>query len=428
MQCDYFDAGVCRSCTLMGVPYAEQIAEKEKRVQELLSAWPELLWHPSFESKESGFRNKAKLVIGGSAAQPTLGILGAGGSGVDLRECGLYEPALAETFPILAKFIGRAQLTPFDVASGRGELKNIIATIAPDGALMIRFVLRSTESLVRIRKHLPWLRTELPQIAVATANLLPERKAIPEGSEEIILTERDALTMDLGDVTLFLRPQSFFQTNTAVARGLYTQARRWVDSLVDDGEARPARIRSHHQGSPSRLAPPAGDVLRLWDLYCGVGGFALHSAGPGREILGVEISEQAIDSARAAAHRLMRSERARIPSSSRRAAVSTSDGSPADGTSVGPIRFLAGDADTAARAEKGTPDIVVVNPPRRGIGELAEWIETSGARHLIYSSCNPVTLAQDLAAMPGFVPREARVFDMFPQTRHTETMVLASRP
>ena len=397
MQCDYFDADVCRSCTLMGTPYAEQVAAKEARVRELLSPWPELRWLEPFTSKESGFRNKAKLVVGGTVTSPTLGILGAAGQGVDLRECGLYEPELAAIFPELDTFITRAGLTPFDVPTGRGELKNIIVSISPDDEFMIRFVLRSTESVVRIRKHLGWLQERIPTLTVATVNLLPERKAVPEGHEEIILTEQDVLPMRLDRVTLYLRPQSFFQTNTPVARGLYEQARTWGDGLIGDDEV------------PSPSSDIQDDLgletpLRLWDLYCGVGGFALHCAGPNREVFGVEISEQAIESAQLAARELRSS-------------------SPA----VGPIRFIAGDANTAARQDGGAPDVVVVNPPRRGIGKLAEWIENSSAQHLIYSSCNPVTLAKDWAAMPGFAPREVRVFDMFPQTTHTETMVLASR-
>ncbi len=71
---------------------------------------------------------------------------------------------------------------------------------------------------------------------------------------------------------------------------------------------------------------------------------------------------------------------------------------------------------------------MVVNPPRRGTGpDLAAWLEGSGVRHLLYSSCNPTTLARDLAAMPSLRPVRARVFDMFPQTPHQEVLVLCTR-
>ena len=74
------------------------------------------------------------------------------------------------------------------------------------------------------------------------------------------------------------------------------------------------------------------------------------------------------------------------------------------------------------------PDLVVVNPPRRGIGpDLAAWSDASPARHVVYSSCNVATLARDLAAMPSLRAVTGRVFDMFPQTPHTEVMVLLER-
>jgi 23S rRNA (uracil747-C5)-methyltransferase len=74
------------------------------------------------------------------------------------------------------------------------------------------------------------------------------------------------------------------------------------------------------------------------------------------------------------------------------------------------------------------PDLVVVNPPRRGIGaELAGVLEAARPAYLLYSSCNPVTLGRDLAAMPSLVPTRARVFDMFPHTAHQEVLVLCER-
>ncbi len=381
MNCPYHEAGLCHSCTHIEESYAQQISTKEKVVRALL---PEVQWLPTYRSAETGFRNKAKLVVGGTSAAPTLGIFDPNFRGIDLRNCQLYEPGLTAIFPTLADFIGRARLTPFEVPRGRGELKNILVTISPEGGFLIRFVLRSTESVVRIRKHLDWLHDAIPHTLVVTANILPERKAVPEGEGEIILTKEEILPMPLGEVTLRLSPQSFFQTNTAVARALYLQAQAWTDEWVS-------------KRSSDKAANEAGQKLRIWDLYCGVGGFALHLARPDREVLGVEISQQAVKSARVAA---------------REAAVSA--------------RFLAGDAHEAVLHE-GEPDLVVVNPPRRGIGELAPWIEASTIQAVIYSSCNPASLARDLAAMPSFRLHQARLFDMFPHTSHVETMCMLSR-
>jgi 23S rRNA (uracil747-C5)-methyltransferase len=369
VQCDYFDAGVCRSCTLMGVPYAEQLAGKEARVRELLAPWPDIAWLEAMGSPESGFRNKAKMVVGGTAAAPTLGILDEHRHGVDLRGCGICAPELHDAFPVLAAFVSRAGLTPYDVPARRGELKHVHVTTSPDAELMVRFVLRSTEGVGRIRKHLPWLLEQLPTAAVVSVNLLPEHVALVEGDEELVLTPRDALPMRMDAGTLLLPPGGFFQTNTAIAQGLYDQARVW------GGELAPATV---------------------WDLYCGVGGFALHLAGPGRSVTGVEVSEPAIAGARAAD----------VP-----------------GTS-----FVVADATAWAAEQADVADLVVVNPPRRGLGErLDAYLEGSGAPAIVYSSCNAVTLAADLAALPSYRPVAARMFDMFPQTGHVETMVLLSR-
>lgn len=404
MRCRYLESDLCHSCTRANVAYAEQLAAKDAAVRALLersarakgAAAPEIEWDPPFASAEEGFRNKAKLAVGGTLSAPTLGILGSDKRGIDIAGCPLYEPAVASGIEPLREFIGLAGLTPFDVPSGRGELKSLILTGSPDGELMVRFVLRSTESLVRIRKHMGLLRQWLPHIAVVSVNLLPERKAVLEGEEEILLGPEQSLRMDLGDVVLRLRPQSFFQTNTRVAVGLYRQARKWVGLLCNSETAESADLEA--QGpEPAASASTGGRPIELWDLYCGVGGFALHCAGPGRRVTGVELSAQAVESARASA---------------------AAAGIDAD--------FIVGDSLSAAR-ELGSADVVAVNPPRRGIGDLASWIDASRIRFVLYSSCNPASLAADVANMPSFTPVRARVFDMFPHTGHTETLVLLAR-
>ncbi|RPF23358.1 23S rRNA (uracil(747)-C(5))-methyltransferase RlmC [Myceligenerans xiligouense] len=405
MQCPHFDAGRCHSCTLLETPYATQVAEKQAHVSRLLEGVgavaspadsppaggsPAIDWLPPVTGPESGFRNKAKMVVSGTVDEPVLGILDRVGHGVDLTDCGLYPPALQAAFAPLEEFIGRAGLEPYRVsgptpgrardgkprkaAAERGELKYLLVTISPDGELMVRFVMRSTEALARIRKHLPSLRSALPNLAVATLNVQPAHAAVLEGDREIVLTESEALTMRVGGIPLSLRPQSFFQTNTEVAAGLYRQAREWVDDVG-----------------------PAS----LWDLYCGVGGFALHCAAAGRAVTGIELSREAVAAASATAA----------------------------GLGLRDARFEAGDArDVAGRLATDAPEMVIVNPPRRGIGaDLAQALDGSAVGHVLYSSCNATTLAADLAHMPGLRPVRGVLLDMFPQTQHYEVLLLLRR-
>lgn len=364
LSCHHFDAGRCVSCTLLPTPYADQLAAKQAQVAALLApVAPGVEWLPPVASTTAGFRNKAKMVVAGTVEEPTLGLLDA-----DLRDCALHTPGLVAAMEVLAGFITRAGLTPYDVGARRGELKHVIATESPDGELMVRFVLRSQEPVARIRKHLPWLLDALPAARVVSVNLQPEHKAILEGEREILL-HGSTLTMRLNGLPLHLRPQGFFQTNTAMAAALYAQATEWIDEIA------PARV---------------------LDLYCGVGGFALHAArgASSPAVTGVEISEDAVVAARRTAGEL----------------------------GLRDARFVAGDA-TAVTDALADADLVVVNPPRRGIGpDLAAALEAAPARDVVYSSCNAVTLAKDLAAMPSLRPVHARLLDMFPHTGHYEVV------
>lgn len=398
MRCGYHAAGACRSCTWLGRAYDDQLAAKQAAAAATLAdVVPDEVWLPPVASAEEGFRNKAKMVVAGTVDAPTLGILDAEGRGTDLRGCGLHEQPVVEALPVLAELVVRARLTPYDVPARRGELKHVVVTAAPDGTLMVRWVQRSTEALPRLRKHLPWLRERLPGLRVASVNLQPEHKAVLEGEEELLLSGPEhgwgdeSLAMDLGPrpdrsprPVLHLRPRSFFQTSTPTARALYDEASSWVRDLPALGGARPASV---------------------LDLFCGVGGFALHLAGgpddrDAPDVLGVEVSEEAVASARRSAAEA--------------------------GLAA---RFEAGDAVALGAAALATapPDLVVVNPPRRGIGDLAAELERSGVGTVLYSSCHPGSLARDLAAMPSLRPVRARLLDMFPQTAHAEVLVLLER-
>ena len=391
-SCALHDAGTCRSCPNLALPIPDQLAAKQSRVAALLAEHiPAGLWQAPAASAPTGFRNKAKMAVAGTSAHPTLGILDGAGGGVDLRTCPLHVPAIEAALPVLADLVTELGLRPYDVPTRRGELKYVLVTASPDDDLMVRFVLRSRRYLERLRAAVPDLHRRLPQLAVAAVNIQSVHQAVIEGPEEIVLTEEDRLLMRLSlpspdgggqagrraELPLYLPTRSFFQTNTAVAEALYATARDWAE------EAEPARV---------------------WDLFCGVGGFALALETPGRQVLGVEVSASAIDGARAAADLM--------------------------GLDPALVRFEAGDArvlDPAAGERAGgaqRPDLLVVNPPRRGIGEqLATRIEASGVERVLYSSCNPRTLAADLAHLPSMQVVRSRLFDMFPHTDHAEVLV-----
>lgn len=370
-HCPHFAAARCRSCSWIERSYAEQLADKQALAEARVRG-QHLRWLPPLTSAASGFRNKAKMAVGGSTQGPVLGLVDLKDHAVDLVDCLLYPPALQAAFEPLRAFIRSAGIRPYSLAERRGELKYLLLTIAPSGELGLRFVLRSREPLSRIEKNLPALRESLPALGPVSVNLQPEHKAVLEGETEILLPGPDSLRMVLNGIPLHLKPRSFFQTHTELAAALYAQAARWVAAV------KPAR---------------------LLDLYCGVGGFALHCAAHAGEVIGREISAEAIASAQRSAKEL----------------------------GLSNTRFEVADASAAA-AVAGAVDAILVNPPRRGIGaELCSAIEASPAGTLIYSSCNVDSLAADLARLPSFEPLEAQVLDLFPHTVHFETLVLLRR-
>ncbi len=373
MHCALYDAGRCRSCQWLELPLTQQLADKMANLRELLAGQPVMTWLAPVSGPETAFRNKAKMVVSGSVERPLLGMLHRDGTPEDLTDCPLYPPSFAPVFAALKPFIARAGLTPYNVARKRGELKYLLLTESQQGGMMLRFVLRSADKLAQLRAALPWLQQQLPQLKVITANIQPVHMAIMEGEQEIFLSDQPALAENFNGVPLWIRPQSFFQTNPTVASQLYATARDWVRALP---------------------------VNHMWDLFCGVGGFGLHCATPQMRLTGIEIAPEAIACAKQSAAQL----------------------------GLSNLHFQALDSTQFATHEDDIPQLVLVNPPRRGIGaELCDYLSRMAPPYIIYSSCNARTMAADIVRLQGYRVERVQLFDMFPHTAHYEVLTLLVR-
>ncbi|MEE3649635.1 MULTISPECIES: 23S rRNA (uracil(747)-C(5))-methyltransferase RlmC [unclassified Brenneria] len=374
MHCARYSAGTCRSCQWLEKAYPQQLSEKQQHLADLLQSRTVRQWLPVCPSAQTAFRNKAKMVVSGSVERPLLGMLHRDGTAVDLCDCPLYPAGFLPVFDVLKTFIAKAGLTPYNVARRRGELKYLLLTQSTlSGAFMLRFVLRSESKLAPLRAALPWLRQQLPQLEVISANIQPVHQAIMEGKTEIVLSEASSLAEALNRVPLHIRPQSFFQTNPQVAAALYATARDWVAEL---------------------------NIRSMWDLFCGVGGFGLHCASPQVRLTGIEISPEAIACARRSARQL----------------------------GLTQVEFQALDSTQFATAKAEIPDLVLVNPPRRGIGgELCAYLSRMAPDYILYSSCNAESMAKDMAELDDYRVLRVQLFDMFPHTAHYEVLALLQR-
>lgn len=403
MFCAHYAADRCRTCSLIEVPANQRLTRIERELaadikHALGGRSPEEVFEAPITSPDSGFRNTAKMAVGGTTSEPTLGILDEDFAGIDLSDCPLYSPVIHRALEAIPAVIKAAQIPPYRVRARKGELKYVIVTEGDAGQLAIRFVLRTDSALPRLKEKLPRLLEAVPDIAVISANINPDHTAIIEGPTEIHLYGEHSLPVTQGDVTLLPGPQSFLQTNSAVAGELYRTVWQWI---ADTAAAHPTAA-----AGPTTAAPTA--PLTVWDLYCGVGGFALHAAlaSPKVRVRAAELNPEAVQRAREAARRLARQHP----------------------EVEGRIEFTAEDAFTWAREQTEPADLLIVNPPRRGLGKpMSQWIQNSEIAAVIYSSCNPQTLAADLENMPGYRAETVRIVDMFPHSPHAEVLTRLKR-
>lgn len=368
--CGYYNESQCKSCDLIEHTYPEQITLKQKKLLDSLQGLnvPEPL--RPVTSKQTHFRNKAKLVVSGTVDNPIIGILGS-----ELLDCPLHLEKINDLLPALKNFITAANLLPYDISNRTGELKGLIIFHGEaTNETYLRFILRSKEALDRIKKHQSSLLSAFSHLKCISINIQPIPHAILEGEEEIFTTEKNSILHRLGEITLRLGPRAFVQTNQAVASSLYGTAAQWIKE---------------------------SKLKKFVELYCGQGAFSFFAAPYLEAGLGVEINPDAVKVANETAKEF-KLKQLNFKSS--------------DASSVGEI------------VNEFSPEVILVNPPRRGLDKAVKVLLEARPQMIIYSSCNYETLAYDLKLLKDeYRISKIQIFDMFPNSSHFETLVELKR-
>lgn len=377
MDCHWFKTHHCRSCELLDQKYDDTIAIKENKLKGLfLGHQLSLLPSVHLNGAVAGSRNKAKLAAHAESETIQFGFYDGQLNFKQLEECPLHMKGLNELLPILKKRLTEFNVTPYSIKEKKGELKYLILSKSQsDEELLVRFVLRSKESLDRLRKMSVLLMEDCPSVKVVTANIQPEHKAVLEGEEEILLSKNALIKHRFGDVTVTLGPKSFFQVTPHMAGKLYESIGEAVEKF---------------------------QVESFLDLYCGVGAFSFFAAKHCPDVLGVEISKEAIQCAH-------ESIALNAPS--------------------GLIKFQALDVEEFLKTSSKKYEAILVNPPRRGLNtSIVSSILGQNPKYIFYSSCNAETLHRDyLLLHDKYQILQTQIFDMFPFTEHFETLMLMSR-
>ena len=376
LVCSYYETHSCRSCTMLRFDNeATYKSGKAKLLTPIVSNLSKEVRVEPFIFSDTLFssRSKAKLAITGTLSDPCIGLVQFDGENLEsseLLECPLHMAQINSVLPLLKEVITEFKLTPYDIKAKKGELKGVIIKISHDASqAILRFIVRSSESVPRIRKAIPKIQRTFPFIKVVSANIQNIPHAVLEGPEETILTAQQYIEESYGEVSLLFGPQSFSQVTHSTALKLYQTVAQLTASV----------------GSK-----------RMLDLFCGVGGFSLLAAHNLHSVQGVELSEDAVHAASMAASK------SKITNAS----------------------FECKDVFEFLKSSTINFDTVITNPPRRGLGnELLSLLPGTGAKHFIYSSCNPITFLKDYETLKeNFALRSIQPFDMFPLTEHIELL------
>jgi len=380
--CRHF--GVCGGCRFQDLAYEVQLDEKERQVRDALvriGRFAEPPLEPIVPAEaQYGYRNKLEYSFTAGDDGIELGFHRAGrwDEVIDIEEC-LLTTDLGNAVRLAVREWAREErLQPYDQKTGIGYLRHLVVREGRNtGQVLVVLVTAPGEHfeagyLVDVLRRFPEVRS----IHWAINDTPAEQTNLPTR----LLWGDDAIEEEILGLRYRVRPSAFLQTNTGMAARLYELARQCAALTGDEN---------------------------VYDLYCGTGTIGLALSANARSVWGLEISEEAVACA---------IENAEL-------------------NGIENARFFAGNVGQTIeelREEAGSPDVVVVDPPRAGLaGKALRRTGELGAPRLVYVSCNPTTLASDLQVLRdeyGYVLERCRPVDMFPHTPHVESVSALSLP
>lgn len=374
-------AGPCGGCSLRHLDYAAELRAKQesvldafRRIGGLEVPVLDILPSPDVDR----YRNKVQFPVGvDKNGVPCIGFYaGRTHRIVPCPDCKLQPSVLNEIGNALCAFFAQQGIRPYDEQSGKGLVRHIfLRRGAHSGQIMVCLVCTRAK-LPHAEQLCTALQGQFPAISTILLNVNAKNTNVILGSENHILYGPGYIEDTLCGVPVRLGPLSFYQVNTLAAERLYGIAAQYAQLTPDD---------------------------TLLDLYCGMGTIGLSMAEQCRELIGVEIVPEAIESAKANAARMGEAVAAKS-------------------------RFFCADAGQAATrlaAEGLHPDIVMLDPPRKGCDEATlSAVVRMAPRRVVYVSCNPATAARDAAWLEknGYHAEKVQPVDLFPRTKHCEVV------
>ena len=370
-------AKLCGGCDFWHMDYEEEARLKADRVKQCLNriGGENLEAVPILSAPTCyGYRNKAQYPVSSQKGRAFTGFFKAGTHQVvENQRCLILPEETDKVKKIVIDYVNHYRISAYDETTHKGLLRHIyVRRGAVSGQVLVCLVVNGrklphAEDLIQRLQAVPGFTTLVLSVNTKQGNAVL-------GDEFITLAGPGYIEDTLCGLTFRLSPRSFYQVN-------HHQAQRLYDAAIAQAEI------------------TKNDLVL--DLYCGVGTITLAMAKAAGKVIGVEVIPQAVADAKENAAR----------------------------NNIGNAEFFCGDAGKAALEleEKGIrPDVVVVDPPRKGLNaDAIEAMARIAPRRIVYVSCDPATLARDVALLKekGYVLKNAQAADLFPRCSHVESIV-----
>ena len=375
-ECPYF--GKCGGCDFQHMSYTEELWAKRQRVQDALTrlGGTDLQVEEILGAKDpTHYRNKSQYPVGADGA---IGFFRARSHQVvPIDRCLIQSEVSDRTAKAVGNWMKRYRVSAYDETTGKGLVRHIYVRVNRKGESLC-CVIANGKQLPREPELAAYVRAAAPGTVGVVLNTNTKKGNVILGEKYRTLWGQDFLMDTLCGLQFKLSVPSFYQVNRDQAEVLY--------------------------GKALEFAALTGEETVL-DLYCGTGTITLCLAKQAKKAIGAEIVPPAIEDAKENAAR----------------------------NNIENAEFFCGDAaDIAAKLEREglRPDVITVDPPRKGLApEVIAYVAGMGPKRVVYVSCDPATLGRDVKIFDGFGYKAVRAaaVDMFPGTRHVETVCLLSK-
>ena len=365
----------CGGCQLQHMSYPAQLKWKRQQVVDAIERIGKLDGVKIFDTlgmeNPLRYRNKMQFPVGKSKAGLVIGCYARGSHKIiDAQSCPIQNAGNDKILAAVRKVAAQFNLPPYDEDTHRGFLRHVMGRVGCDGELMVVLV-TATKNFPNEKNFVRALRRELPDVTSIQQNVQTYHNNVILGRDTRILFGKPTIHDKIGKLKFNISARSFFQVNTAQAEVLYNTALDFAE--MEGGEI-------------------------VVDAYCGTGTIGLFFAKTAHRVYGTEIVSSAIADAKKNARE----------------------------NNIRNIEFFIGDAvKIMPRLANAVhfPDVIVTDPPRAGCDKkVLETFAAMETDKIIYVSCNPATLARDLAILNGLGYRTMKIqpVDMFPFTSHVE--------